>query len=129
MATNLTGADAGRSGFRSSVTAQVPQFHKGPIRAIKMLPLRCFQKEKPVSPDSHSFSMRFHTFVPGRLVVQDGPMTISAGVTASIDLTLSIVKRQYVPRQSAAAVREMVVCLRRDERPQAGLFIWIFEHT
>ena len=52
--------------------------------------------------------------VTNRLFVEDGPITTSAGMTAGIDLTLSIVERQYGPRQAAAVAREMVVYIRRD---------------
>jgi transcriptional regulator GlxA family with amidase domain len=52
--------------------------------------------------------------VTNKLFVQDGPITTSAGMTAGIDLTLSIVEEQYGPRQAAAVAREMVVYIRRD---------------
>lgn len=52
--------------------------------------------------------------VTNRLFVEDGPITTSAGMTAGIDLTLSIVEKQYGPRQAAAVAREMVVYIRRD---------------
>jgi transcriptional regulator GlxA family with amidase domain len=52
--------------------------------------------------------------VTNRLFVEDGPVTTSAGMTAGIDLTLSIVEQYYGPRQAAAVAREMVVYIRRD---------------
>lgn len=52
--------------------------------------------------------------VTNRLFVEDGPITTSAGMTAGIDLTLSIVERQNGPRHAAAVAREMVVYIRRD---------------
>lgn len=52
--------------------------------------------------------------VTNRLFVEDGPITTSAGMTAGIDLTLSLVEKEYGPRQTAAVAREMVVYIRRD---------------
>jgi transcriptional regulator GlxA family with amidase domain len=48
------------------------------------------------------------------LYVHDGPISTSAGVSAGIDLALSLVERDHGPALTAAVARELVVYLRRD---------------
>ncbi|WP_271221835.1 GlxA family transcriptional regulator [Streptosporangium carneum] len=48
------------------------------------------------------------------LYVHDGQISTSAGVSAGIDLALSLVERDHGPALTAAVARELVVYLRRD---------------
>ncbi len=48
------------------------------------------------------------------LYVHDGPISTSAGVSAGIDLALSLVERDHGPVLTAAVARELVIYLRRD---------------
>ena len=48
------------------------------------------------------------------LYVHDGPISTSAGISAGIDLALSLVERDHGPALTAAVARELVVYLRRD---------------
>ena len=50
----------------------------------------------------------------GVLYVHDGPVSTSAGISAGIDLALSLVERDQGPALTAAVARELVVYLRRD---------------
>ncbi len=47
------------------------------------------------------------------LYVHDGPVSTSAGISAGIDLALSLVERDHGPEPAAAIARELVVYLRR----------------
>jgi transcriptional regulator GlxA family with amidase domain len=47
------------------------------------------------------------------LYVHDGPVSTSAGISAGIDLALSLVERDHGPALTAAVARQMVVYLRR----------------
>ncbi|MFF5205762.1 GlxA family transcriptional regulator [Streptosporangium sp. NPDC000396] len=47
------------------------------------------------------------------LYVHDGPVSTSAGISAGIDLALSLVERDHGPMLTAAVARELVVYLRR----------------
>ncbi|HXV76908.1 MAG TPA: DJ-1/PfpI family protein [Candidatus Polarisedimenticolaceae bacterium] len=59
-----------------------------------------------------------------RLFVRDGRVVTSAGVTAGIDLALSLVREDCGPRTAALVAREMVVYLRREgEGQQLGAFL------
>ncbi|MFF4414781.1 GlxA family transcriptional regulator [Streptosporangium sp. NPDC001559] len=48
------------------------------------------------------------------LYVHDGPVSTSAGVSAGVDLALSLVERDHGPALTTAVARELVVYLRRD---------------
>ncbi|KAA2265840.1 GlxA family transcriptional regulator [Solihabitans fulvus] len=48
------------------------------------------------------------------LYVHDGPVSTSAGISAGIDLALSLVEADHGPALTAAVARELVVYLRRD---------------
>lgn len=50
----------------------------------------------------------------GVLYVHDGPISTSAGISAGVDLALSLVERDHGPALTAAVARELVVYLRRD---------------
>jgi transcriptional regulator GlxA family with amidase domain len=50
---------------------------------------------------------------PNCLFVKDGPYYTSAGATASIDLSLSLVEEDYGPRVALAVARGLVVYLKR----------------
>ncbi|MEV7009708.1 GlxA family transcriptional regulator [Streptosporangium sp. NPDC051022] len=50
----------------------------------------------------------------GVLYVHDGPVSTSAGISAGIDLALSLVERDHGPEITAAVARELVVYMRRD---------------
>ena len=50
----------------------------------------------------------------GVLFVHDGPVSTSAGISAGIDLALSLVEADHGPALTAAVARELVVYLRRD---------------
>ncbi|MEU0484631.1 helix-turn-helix domain-containing protein [Streptosporangium sp. NPDC006013] len=50
----------------------------------------------------------------GVLYVHDGPVSTSAGISAGIDLALSLVERDHGPALAAAVARELVVYLRRN---------------
>jgi transcriptional regulator GlxA family with amidase domain len=53
------------------------------------------------------------TVLPDALFVKDGPFYTSAGITAGIDLALSLIEEDYGPGASLAAARELVVYLKR----------------
>ncbi|MEV8632334.1 GlxA family transcriptional regulator [Streptosporangium sp. NPDC051023] len=58
------------------------------------------------------------------LYVHDGPISTSAGISAGIDLALSLVERDHGPVLTAAVARELVVYLRRDgEGEQISQFL------
>ncbi|MEV6983050.1 helix-turn-helix domain-containing protein [Sphaerisporangium sp. NPDC051017] len=48
------------------------------------------------------------------LYVHDGPVSTSAGISAGIDLALSLVERDHGPALTAAVARELVIYMRRD---------------
>lgn len=48
------------------------------------------------------------------LYVHDGPISTSAGITAGIDLALSLVERDHGPALTATVARQLVIYLRRD---------------
>jgi transcriptional regulator GlxA family with amidase domain len=50
----------------------------------------------------------------GVLYVHDGPVSTSAGISAGIDLALSLIERDQGPALTAAVARDLVVYLRRD---------------
>jgi transcriptional regulator GlxA family with amidase domain len=50
----------------------------------------------------------------GVLFVHDGPISTSAGIASGIDLTLSLVERDYGPALAAAVARDLVIYIRRD---------------
>lgn len=50
---------------------------------------------------------------PDALFRKDGPFYTSAGVTASIDLSLALIEEDYGPRVSLTVARELVVYLKR----------------
>lgn len=54
------------------------------------------------------------TVLTGRLFVQDGNITTSAGISAGIDMTLDFIEEQHGAAVAAAVAREMVVYIRRD---------------
>ncbi|MDI1464774.1 GlxA family transcriptional regulator [Catellatospora sp. KI3] len=49
----------------------------------------------------------------GALYIHDGPISTSAGISAGIDLALSLVERDHGPALTAAVARELVLYLRR----------------
>ncbi|GHH73048.1 transcriptional regulator [Streptosporangium violaceochromogenes] len=58
------------------------------------------------------------------LFVHDGRVSTSAGISAGIDLALSIVERDHGPALAASVARELVVYLRRDATsPQISPFL------
>jgi transcriptional regulator GlxA family with amidase domain len=60
----------------------------------------------------------------GVLYVHDGPISTSAGISAGIDLALSLVERDHGPALTAAVARDLVVYLRRDATsPQISAFV------
>lgn len=60
----------------------------------------------------------------GVLYVHDGPVSTSAGISAGIDLALSLVERDHGPTLTAGVARELVVYLRRDgTTPQVSAFL------
>lgn len=60
----------------------------------------------------------------GVLYVHDGPISTSAGISAGIDLALSLVERDHGPALMAAVARDLVVYLRRDAAsPQISAFV------
>jgi transcriptional regulator GlxA family with amidase domain len=50
----------------------------------------------------------------GRLFVQDGRITTSAGVASGIDMTLDFIEQEHGPIVAARVAREIVVYIRRD---------------
>lgn len=65
----------------------------------------------------------------GVLYVHDGPVSTSAGISAGIDLGLSLVERDHGPVLTAAVARELVVYLRRDgSSPQISAFVQHRDH-
>jgi transcriptional regulator GlxA family with amidase domain len=54
----------------------------------------------------------------GVIFVHDGPISTSAGISAGIDLALSLVERDQGPAIAAAIARELVVYVRRDGRSE-----------
>ena len=50
----------------------------------------------------------------GRLFVQDGNITTSAGISAGIDMALDFIEQEHGAAVAAAVAREMVVYIRRD---------------
>ncbi len=50
----------------------------------------------------------------GRLFVQDGRITTSAGVASGIDMTLDFIEHEHGPVVAARVAREIVVYIRRD---------------
>lgn len=60
----------------------------------------------------------------GVLYIHDGPVTTSAGATAGIDMTLSLIEQQYGPALTARVARDLLVFLRRDGgAPQTSAFL------
>ncbi|MER8070726.1 helix-turn-helix domain-containing protein [Streptomyces sp. NPDC094034] len=58
------------------------------------------------------------------LYVHDGRISTSAGISAGVDLALSLVERDHGPALAAAVARELVVYLRRDATsPQISAFL------
>ncbi|WP_432992249.1 GlxA family transcriptional regulator [Dactylosporangium sp. CA-233914] len=65
----------------------------------------------------------------GVLYVHDGPISTSAGISAGVDLALSLIERDHGPALTAAVARELVVYLRRDgSHTQISPFLRFRDH-
>ena len=64
------------------------------------------------------------TVLDGVLYVHDGPVSTSAGISAGVDLALSLLERQHGPALTGAVARELVVYLRRNgSSAQLSVFV------